>query len=443
MKQLTLISIAIAVVLPSLSQAQGSAWLQDRSRAQGPGFRLGNLELHPGFGAEAGYDTNVFYEDNEDGPRNPVGSAIFRLTPHLLLSTLTQQRTTEGEGDGQGGSAPMVQFQAGLSAEAYFYLANQAKNNVALNGDFDLNINPKGRFGFRIYDDFRRQIRPFTGRSDDRQRNYAVDDNLVGASIIGRSRGGLVQASLGYGFRLKYFENNDFRYANQFGHQISADVHYRFLPSTSVFWDGTADLTDYYNADAGTAALRLSNNWRLRTRVGLNGVITPKLSATAAVGYTATFVDDPAFSDFDSVIALAGLKLRLTPTVTLDFGYERENKGSIVGLYRTQDRGYLDFQWLFGGSFLLSLNTWVARMKFGEIFDASGTSLGRRKDVYLSLRLFGEYRFTDYLALNATFAYLGDFTNFEYQVTDASGMAIPDPAGFNKVEAWLGLRVFY
>ncbi len=442
MKQLFFISVAATIALPALANAQNSAWLQDRSRAQGPGFRLGNLELHPGFGAEAGYDTNVFYEDSGDGPRDPVGSAIFRLTPHLFLSTLTQERTQEGEGSGSSGG-PMVQFQAGVSAEAYFYLASQAKNNVALSGDFDLNINPKGRFGFRIYDDFRRRIRPFTGRSDDRRRNYAVDNNLVGASLIARSRGGLVQASLGYAFRLQYFESNTFAYANQFGHQISGDVHYRFLPSTSVFWDGTVDMTDYYNADAGSAALALANNWRLRTRVGLNGVITPKLSATAAIGYTATFVDDPAFDDYDSVLALAGLKLRLTPTVTLDFGYERENKNSIVGLYRTQDRGYLDFQWLFGGSFLLSLNTWVARMKFGEIFDATGMSLGQRNDVYVSVRLFGEYRFTDYLALNATFAYLGDFTGFEYQVTDATGMAIPDPAGFNKVEAWLGLRVFY
>ena len=439
MKRIIIAAVLATVGLSSVTKAQGAAWLSDRSRAQGPGFRLGNLELHPGFGAEVGYDSNVFYEDSDTGPREPAGSVIFRLTPHLLLSTLTEQRTEEGEGQGEGQDAPMVQFQAGISAEAYFFLENQARNNVALNGMFDLSINPKGRFGFRIFDDFQRTIRPFTARVDDSARNYAIDTNTVGANIAGRSRGGLFQVQLGYAFRLQYFEANAFAYANQFGHQIFADTHFRFLPSTSIFWDATVDFANYYNTGGDAAALTLSDNTRLRTRIGLNGVITPKLSATVAVGYTATFVDNPIFSDYDSVLALAGLKLRLSPTITLGFGYERETVNSIVGLYRTQDRGYLDFQWLLARSFLLAFNAWVARMEFGEVFDAMGMSLGQRDDIFLSLRLFGEYRFTDWLALNVTVGYTGDFTDFEYQLPGFG----PDPAGFNKVEAWLGLRVFY
>lgn len=437
-----IIAAVLATVGASVTQAQGAAWLSDRSRAQGPGFRLGNLELHPGFGAEVGYDSNVFFEDSDEGPLEPAGSVVFRLTPHLFLSTLTDQRTEEGESQGEGQTPRMVQFQAGVSAEAYFFLEDQARNNVALNGNLDLSINPKGRFGFRIFDNFQRTVRPFTGRTDERSRNYAIDTNTVGANITGRSRGGLLELSLGYAFRLQYFEGNDFQYANQFGHRIFANTHYRFFPSTSLFWDATVDFANYYNNDDAGAALALADNTRIRTRIGLNGVITPKLNATAAIGYTATFVDNPLFSDFDSVLALVGLKFRLTPAATLGFGYERENVGSIVGLYRTQDRGYLDFQWLFARSFLLALNTWVARMDFGEIFDATGTSLGNRDDIFFSVRLFAEYRFTDYLALNLSFAYTGDFTDFEYQLTTMAG-TIPDPAGFNKVEAWLGVRVFY
>lgn len=427
-------------LLPTLASAQGAGpgWLDDRSRAQGPGFRLGNLELHPGFGAEAGYDSNVFFEDS-DGPTGPTGSAIFRFTPHLFISTLGQQRQTEGEGAEDSDAAPMVQFDAGVSSQVLIFLENQARNNVALNADLNLNINPKGRFGFQLTDSFSRMVRPFTGRNGPQVRNFATDTNVVGATVHGRTRGGVFQSSLGYEFRFHYFEGSSFRYANQFGHQINADVHYRFLPNTSLFWDSTFDYTDFYN-DGGP--LTLSNNWRVRTRVGLNGVITPKVSATVAIGYTASFLKNPLLGDFDSVIAHAGLKFRLTPTTTLGLGYDRDNQGSIVGVYRMQDRGYLDFQWLFARSFMLGVNFWVAYMSFGDVLDGAGMSLGNRNDVTLQAKLFAEYRFTDYLALSASFAYFGDITDFEYNVDTGTGI-ITDPAGFNKFEAWLGVRVFY
>jgi hypothetical protein len=444
MKKLRLFLAVLVGVSAStaLTHAQGPGWLSDRSRAQGPGFRLGNLELHPGVGVEAGYDSNVFYEDT-DGPREPQGSALFRISPHVYISTLTQQREQEGEARGEGATQRMFDLKAGVSGEVYFFLADAARHNVAVNGDFDLTINPTGRFGARIYNHFARTIRPFTGRSgDDRRLSYGQNSNVAGLTLTGRSRGGIIQANLGYSFRLSVFDQQDFRYANQFGHQISADTHFRFLPNTSVFWDATLDFADYYN-DGTADPLTLANNWRLRTRVGLNGVITPKLSATVALGYTSMFVKDPRFDDFDSVLALAGLKVRLSPTTNLGFGYEREAQGSIVGLYRIQDRGYLDFQWLLGRSFLLALNTWVAYMQFGTIVNNDGTVLGDRDDVFVSVKLFGEYRFTDWLALNATVGYFGDFTDFEYQIEDAAGGPVPDPAGFNKIEAWLGLRVFY
>jgi hypothetical protein len=428
-------------LMPAFASAQGAGpgWLDDRSRAQGPGFRLGNLELHPGFGAEVGYDSNVFFED-EDGLRGPSGSAIFRFTPHLFISTLGQARQSEGEGAQDRDSAPMLEFSAGVAGQVYIFLENEARNNVALDADIDLNINPKGRFGFQITDHFRRAVRPFTGRSSEQVRNFAVDTNTVSAIVHARSRGGVIQSSLGYGFRINYFEGDAFSYANQLGHQILADIHYRFLPNTSLFWDATFDQTNFYN---GGGPLNLSDNWRVRTRVGLNGVITPRMSATAAIGYSASFIKSPLFSDYDTVIVLAGLKFRLTPTTTLAVGYERDNQTSIVGLFRVQDRGYLDFQWLFARSFMLGLNFWVAHMKFGDVIDATGMLLPNdRTDVFLQAKLYAEYRFTDWLGLNASFAYFGDYTDFEY-VIDTTAGPVTDPADFNKFEAWLGLRVFY
>lgn len=440
LRQLTAALIALTSIPVSAAKAQGPGWLEDRARAQGPGIRLGNFELHPGVGAEVGYDSNVFY--GQPGSLRPEeGSALFRISPHLFLSTLGQARRQEGEASGDGATPRMVEFDAGVASQVYFFLIDRARHNVAVDGHLNLNINPTGRFGLRLSNVLSRQVRPFTNQLDELQRNFGRIDNTASAIVYGRSRGGLIQSSLGYSFGLSFFEASGFSYANRLLHTITADTHYKFLPNTSLFWDASAEYADFTNLGGG-APLTLANNWRLRTRVGINGAVTPKVSATLAIGYSAAFVQSDLFSDFDSVIALAGMKFRLTPTTTLGLGYERDSLGSVLGLYRFQDRGYLDFQWLLGRSFLLGANFWVAHVRFGDVFDGAGVFLGDRTDVLVNARLFGEYRFTDWLALNLTVGYLGDFTDFEYPVDSGVGTAL-EPAGFNKVEAWLGVRVFY
>jgi len=88
---------------------------------------------------------------------------------------------------------------------------------------------------------------------------------------------------------------------------------------------------------------------------------------------------------------------------------------------------------------------------FGQIVDATGMPVGadsrgmpltNRQDVRVDANLFGEYRFNEWLGLNATITYLGDFTDFQYSVPIGAGRVL-DPAGYNKVEAWLGVRAFY
>ena len=54
--------------------------------------------------------------------------------------------------------------------------------------------------------------------------------------------------------------------------------------------------------------------------------------------------------------------------------------------------------------------------------------------------LFGEYRFTSWLALFGRIGYLADFTDFEYVGADP---LLSPSASYQKFEAWLGLRVFY
>ena len=87
----------------------------------------------------------------------------------------------------------------------------------------------------------------------------------------------------------------------------------------------------------------------------------------------------------------------------------------------------------------------LANLQYGTAVNAVGGLLGnvpQRHDIRLVGSLFSEYRLADWLGINGTLTYTGDFTDYSYALTNGVS-AIVDPAKFNKFEAWLGLRAFY
>ena len=193
--KLALAAPLLVCMLASSASAQG--WMADRSRREGPGLRVGNLELHPGLGIEAGYDTNVFFEDQD-----PDGSFLLRLTGHLDVSTLGGQRRAEGEGtEGEEGSHRKLDFRGGVAASYYHFFVDEARDNVALDAYLNATINPEGRFSVYVHDEFSRAIRPFVdlgGDTDGGQLTYARDRNVAGAELRLQSAGGVLKGALGW-----------------------------------------------------------------------------------------------------------------------------------------------------------------------------------------------------------------------------------------------------
>jgi len=448
MKELRFILAALTVAsISATAFAQQSAgWLVDRSRREGPGIRVGNLELHPGIGAEVGYDSNVFLDSSDEPTLDPEGSLVFRISPHFDVSNIGRQRQTQGETQGVNENPPKVEFRFGVNGQVYIFLQDDAPTDVALNSDLDVRLFPRGPFSVAFGNHFTRRVRPFTQRAvGGATTDFGTDQNRTTVAFTGQSRGGVVRSTWSYTFGIFHLEDPGLRYANHFDHQVGADVHFRFLPSTSLFWDANVTFTNYYNA-SDEDYLTQSDSTRVRTRVGINGVVTPRFSGTVAVGYGAAFVDNDAIAERETFNADVQLRFQLAPTSKLSIGYDRTTAGSIVGNYRVQDRVSAGFQWLLGGSFLLSLDASAAHVDYGTLLitDSSGMPLvdGERKDWILNAQLFAEYRATNWLGINVTLGYTGVITDFEYP-NSAMGVSVLDPAGFNKFEAWLGARVFY
>ena len=180
----------------------------------------------------------------------------------------------------------------------------------------------------------------------------------------------------------------------------------------------------------------------MRTRVGLNGAFTNRLSLSLMVGYAAGWFNEG--DDFDSFVAQAELRWQAGSTVKFALGYDRNFAASYIGNFVRNDRGYINAQMLLGGSFSIGAEASLALADFGTPTAPDGTALGNgeRSDIRLITSLFAEYRATNWLGINGTLRYTGDFTDYEYRLSTVTG-TILDPAGFDKVEAWLGVRAFY
>lgn len=453
LRQIGFVFAAAALMIASSSgTAEAQGWLEDRARAEGPGIRLGDFELHPGIGIELGWDSNVYYtsDDPPVGLPGRLDSAILRVTPHLMFSTLGPER--RGEGEGQGGELPEVQFRGGLSASYYEFFADERRRNVSIDLGLNLRILEGRTVSFSVFEQFSRGIRPFTENTSN--ISYARIQNDAGLQVMFSTPGQVLQVGVGYQFGLDFFEEEQLAYGNSFNHTISLTESFRFLPQTALLHTTSVSIRDYWDPPPpGSDRPVQVDSIRLTSMLGVNGALTNEISLLVQGGYGAGFFEarGPYDQDFDAFLARAELRWRPVEAFRINLGYDRTFNPSFIGNYYSQDRGYLNTQMLFGGVFLLGAELSLGYYDFGQIVAADGvTPIGRvdgaatteRTDLRFIGSLFAEYRFTEWLGVNGTFQYTGNFTDFAYDVPVAT-VTLVDPAQYNKIELWLGVRVFY
>lgn len=436
------------------ARVEAQAWLEDRARREGPGIRLGNLELHPGLGVEAGYDSNVFLSPSGDR----FESGILRITPHLDLSTLGPERRATREGDHKAAQERKLAFRFGAAAPFYLYLADELRDrsNVGAQGSFNLTIRPDGDVSFAIYDDYSRRIRPFTEQG---AGNYSYHGNDAGVALTVGTRGGVFTTRIGYELGLNLFEDAAFSYLNNFENRGTFRMLWKFFPKTALFFESKVVHQTYFGAfhsDLYRYLVRTADNTRVTTSVGANGALTSKVAILGQVGYAAAIVHDELLSDVETLVAKLYLTLRPRETLRVRIGYDRDVHPAFSGVYYTLDRGLGELETMLGGRTLLGARVWVGKLKSGTIlsWDARivggelvGTPIdpeGRtsRSDVIVDGSIFGEYRVRDWIAITMSGGLVHDATGFRYN-RYFLGVVPPDPASFFKFEAWLGARVFY
>lgn len=429
-----LVLAALALLLCAESvHAQG--WLADRDRAEGSGLRLGDFELHPGVGAEAGYDSNVFLSED------PESSAILRLAPHLFISTISGER--------MAGAPPRVlTLRAGIAGSVKHYFATDAGTNFGATQDAKLTWRPGSVFALELFEELSRSIEPFTEPADPStgavgsgDLNFARDELSAGARAQMGTPGDVFKGGLSYKFQIDHFEDEAFRDNRSNAHTIGGDTSWEFYPKTALFWDGGVTLHNFiYSfdelsvAERGAVISERHDSTSAKTRLGLNGAVTQQLGFTIAGGYGAGFYDDD--NDYESFIAQLEGRWRPRETILWSLGYDREFVPTFQGNFARMDRFKTQLQFLFGGALLLNARAEVTLLAFG-----TDPEQGERDDTHLLGNLSGEYRLIDWLAITAEVSYWQNITDFVFVAGSGAG-AISDPAEYKRFEGWLGIRAF-
>ncbi len=460
---LTLVATVLLGAISLEAHAQ-QPWLSDRKYGEGAGIRVGNLEVHPGLSAEAGYDSNYFLRAPSE---DPLAVYRFRITPSLSVATLGTQRR-------EGSTTPtQLTFRASTYAAFNQLVAADSKHsdevhdqsNVDAGADLALTLFPTGRFGVDAYGNFVRTVQP--SNATDVENAFNRDSFRAGAGVTWRPGGGLFDWRLGYEFIYNYFEKDNFSELNNYQNTVSMRGRWRFLPRTALLYDGSYTWITYPNSGSNTPVGVQNDGQILRSRIGINGLITTRLSALFMIGWEGTFYDanrpgpngTPAPQQFDSVSGQAELKYYISggqeslnagsAPVGLSFvalGATRDAANSYLGNFYQRDRVYASATYLLGGRFVATLNGGFSNIEFPTSYFADGsTRQNSFSEQRVDASLFTEYRLSSIFGLNAT-------VNYDQNITDVSvptdsvnpnNPATRDALRFRRWQLFVGARLFW
>jgi hypothetical protein len=473
------------LAVPAVASAQDQPWLKDRRYSEGPGYRVGDFELHPGVAAEFGYDSNFLRRSSDDqatlGQNGATAANVsetivtpalrFRLTPSLSFSTLGAQRRETAPST----SPPSVEFRGGLSLTYNEYIgissdsgANSVMNqqrNLGAAADLSLSILPNRPWSGLLSASFARILTPGDNGASapfSSQGTLNRDVPTGKAELIWTPGAGLLEWRLGYQFTGNLFESQS--QLTNLNNQVELRGRWRFLPRTSLLFDGRVGFISYPNPASDDPK---TGSTPVRTLIGINGLITPSFALLAMVGWGASFystaVAQPSGAtvgkeNFDSVIGQAEAKWFITPnpssdpnaaTLTLSsisVGFLRDFYDSYIGTYFERDRGYANLSYFYGGRFLLVIDAGAGPLVYPQMpVVQSATNLHSFSTIRVDGSVFGEYRFKDSFGINATFRYNQNFTSEEINVLAPSGVVANPPfnqqhLSFQEFEAYLGAR---
>lgn len=382
MKFIPTAAVVAAVASTAMLATGGIAHAQDAT-VQGAGYAVSeNAVVHPSVGAETGYISNVFYEDDA-----PAGAGVFRLLARLDLKPI--------DISGKGGTPPELTYSAGARFEYEEYLSGTSsvtdQRNLGLGADIALAIKPASTFPITIDDNFIRTNRPTNFESNS---TLSRDINTFKAGVKYVPQGRNISGRLRYANTLDFFESEGSAFANRILNNIQLGVDWQFLPITRFF----AEASYGFNGGLGSGSTKVSST-PMRGTMGVATAITEAITIRANGGY--------AHGSYSAGASFSGFV----------YGFEAGYRYSPVGRVRLiLDRDFRDsINSNFYGDYTakLALDQQIQRVMLeasveGRLRSYGGVDMSfgggdTRDDLILAVGVKAHYEMRDWLALNASY----------------------------------------
>lgn len=322
----------------------------------GDGIRSDSLQASLGLTLSGSYDTNVFYE-SEDETTSLSAAPSLRFTPFLSLGSL---------------NPGTVQYQADASLTWQQYLdsdlAISEQSGLSANLGGTLGINRDGAVSITFKERFAR-----TNEAPDGPilEAYNRNVNSLGASLGLHPGGKVFQHYLSYDWIL--YQHEDIASINRMTHNLSLTNYWRFLPRTAATLSFDYQIVQY-DEEIQTGGVVNSNSTPLRVNAGLTGLITNRVSANLVGGWGWSFHsgNGPSFSGLLLDARLSWAFGLLSSKNNLYVGYSQGFADTTIGNFYNYYRPYAGYNQRLAERLSLQLETELSIRDYAGTPDFAG-----------------------------------------------------------------------
>jgi hypothetical protein len=389
--------------------------------------------LHVGAGAEAGWDSNVFYSSSS-GNIPLVSSAILRFGAFGELTNATRS-----------GAAGTVTYdlRAGLTYRRYTASDVAAYANAFMpTAGLSLGTGT-GAWNFLLADTFvRLEDPPYLGVGGSMPLGPISRDNNI-ASVQGQwsPGGGRIVTTLRYTNTIDVFEQNSgYAYASSLAHQFMVDVAWKWLPKTALFVQLNQGYVTYLNE-----ATKKVPSYPFHAYAGLRGLVTPKITALIALGYVNAFYSQgPSTSGFWGSTYVDAQAI-FTPSLLsrLTLGYHQDFVNSVISNFYYSYAVYGSWVQQIAGRVSADLSARLNHADYeGLLFEAPGNQ--QRVDNTVTAGATIDYFVHSWIYLGVGYSLVANLSDFHVGANPTAMPPVPGiPVDYVKHQVFARLGLTY
>ena len=350
------VSCVLSLVLCFASVSQSHAALEEqaqvRPKLQSHGVITEKVIFWPALFVEGRFDSNIFRQHPDEQPR---GAFFMRARPGITVQN-------------RKGRDFAARF--GLIGDVRHYFSSDAavSEQGRVGGELEgsLDFYPQGTFTIGVFERARHELQaPNVATSG----TYDMFRNEAGIKLSLRPGGTIERRPLSFvlGFLNRLTLYPDFERGNAVANQAFFKTTWLFLPKTALTLDATWEQHSFTGEDE--LGINIDSQ-PLRATIGLNGLITPKVSLSLKTGWgVSSHESGPSFSNF-----LGDLQLSIAPrnTVSIKLGVRHDFNTSYLGNYYQFIEGYSELDMTIARSFQWTTQASVLYVIFGQITQPAG-----------------------------------------------------------------------